>query len=429
VDDGAAWDPPVPPALRDRARTTACLIAERLERPEALRASAVAMRHQQRAPVAAGALTPWELAWVAELFLALTNGVDQGWEEPAHRYLRTAAQLSHEVPLAGPALLGGTGGLALVLESFFRQEPRYRRARATLHHRLADQVLSRAWRRPGPGVAVQDYDLVSGAAGILGCLVSLEAPGAAVDQAIGELLGYLVWLAGVDTPGQERWFIAPPHFYHEEYHRWSPEGYVDLGLAHGIPGPAAALSLAWEAGYRVEGLLAQRLPDPWGPHWPNDRAVGAEGPGDDRPTHLRPAWCYGDPGVAAALWLAGSALEDEGLCRTAVESVEGVFRRPFAGSRLVSPTICHGVAGLLAICLRLAQRSRSEAIRRQVPGLVGRVLDACRHDLPLGVQDQEVPGNFVDDPGFLTGAAGVALILLAASTSTPPSWDRALLIA
>jgi hypothetical protein len=40
-----------------------------------------------------------------------------------------------------------------------------------------------------------------------------------------------------------------------------------------------------------------------------------------------------------------------------------------------------------------------------------------------------VPGNFVDDPGFLTGAAGVALVLLAASTSTPLSWDRTLLIA
>lgn len=31
-------------------------------------------------------------------------------------------------------------------------------------------------------------------------------------------------------------------------------------------------------------------------------------------------------------------------------------------------------------------------------------------------------------PGFLTGGAGVALALVAASTATEPAWDRALLL-
>jgi lantibiotic biosynthesis protein len=441
VDDGVAWDTPVPPPLRDRARAAACLIAERLERPEVVRVSAEAMRHQKRAPVAAGALCPWDLGWIAELFLCLTLEADRVFEEPAHRYLRLAAQASQEIPMTRPALHGGTGGLALVLESFFRQQPGYRRAREALQQRLAEQVRARTWRRPEAGVAVEDYDLVSGAAGILGCLVSLEEPGAGVEQAIGKLLGYLVWLAEVDPPRRERWFIAPRHFYHQERHRWSPEGYVDLGLAHGIPGPLAALTLAWQAGYRVDGqraaierlsgwLLDRRLPDSWGPHWPNDLPVDAvRPPAGEEASHLRPAWCYGDPGVAAALWLAGSALDDEGWRRTAVESLEGVFRRPFAGDRLVSPTICHGTAGLLAISLRLAGVAASEPLRRQIPALLTKVLDACDPDLLLGVQDQEVAGNFVDDHSFLTGAAGVALVLLAASASTPPRWDRALLIA
>ena len=33
-----------------------------------------------------------------------------------------------------------------------------------------------------------------------------------------------------------------------------------------------------------------------------------------------------------------------------------------------------------------------------------------------------------DEPGFLTGAAGVALALLGAITDVPPDWDRALLL-
>jgi lantibiotic biosynthesis protein len=416
-----------------------------------VRACAAAMLVQKRAPVDSGALSPWELGWLAELFLCLARSVgDPGWEEPAHRYLRMAAQASHEDPVTLPALMGGTSGLALVAEWFFNEEPRYRKARDALHERVAEQVLARRWRRREPGVDVGDYDLVFGASGILGCLVSFDTPGAAVEEAIGKLLRYLVWLAGVDTPGRERWFVAPRHYRFEQRGRLPPHGYVDLGLAHGLAGPLAALSLAWQAGYRVDGqreaverlsrwLLTQRLADPWGPHWPEeipyDVTARASGPPKDgnEASLSRPSWCYGDPGVAAALWLAGSALEDEGPRRTAVESLEGVFRRPFAGSntgyQLFSPTICHGVGGLLAISLRFAARCSSGVIRAQIPLLVGRILDAWDPDLPLGVRDQEVPGNFVDDPGFLTGAAGVALVLLAASTPTPPSWDRTLLIA
>ena len=32
------------------------------------------------------------------------------------------------------------------------------------------------------------------------------------------------------------------------------------------------------------------------------------------------------------------------------------------------------------------------------------------------------------DPGFLTGSAGVALALLAATTAVRPEWDRVLLV-
>jgi hypothetical protein len=37
------------------------------------------------------------------------------------------------------------------------------------------------------------------------------------------------------------------------------------------------------------------------------------------------------------------------------------------------------------------------------------------------------PGSWQAAPGFLTGAAGVALALLAATSAVEPAWDRALL--
>ena len=37
------------------------------------------------------------------------------------------------------------------------------------------------------------------------------------------------------------------------------------------------------------------------------------------------------------------------------------------------------------------------------------------------------PGYWDDEPGFLKGAAGIGLALLAATTSVSPEWDRILL--
>jgi hypothetical protein len=178
-------------------------------------------------------------------------------------------------------------------------------------------------------------------------------------------------------------------------------------------------------------LLARRRTDRWGMHWPVDVAVDPADLAGRRgePSLSRSAWCYGDPGVAAALWLAGDALADAGACRMAVDAVEAVLRRPAEVRGLVAPTICHGVGGLLAICLRFARRPGGQTIRRQLPGLVGQVLARCDPALPLGVRDEPVTGNLVDDPGFLTGAAGVAMVLLAAATAAEPRWDRTLLVA
>jgi lantibiotic biosynthesis protein len=55
-------------------------------------------------------------------------------------------------------------------------------------------------------------------------------------------------------------------------------------------------------------------------------------------------------------------------------------------------------------------------------------VEACSPDYRLGVRDETVPGTFVDNPGLLTGAAGVALVLLATATPVLPEWDRLFLL-
>jgi lantibiotic biosynthesis protein len=137
----------------------------------------------------------------------------------------------------------------------------------------------------------------------------------------------------------------------------------------------------------------------------------------------RGAWCYGSPGVARSLWLAGEALEDDSLRQLAVEGILAVVRRPPA-VRVPSPRFCHGIAGLLQIVLRFARDTGHAELIAPVDSLVDELLAAYEPDRPLGYAAL-VPGpNPVDRGGLLDGAAGVALVLLAVATDVDPSWDR-----
>ena len=360
------------------------------------------------------------------------------------QYLSLISADSQQTALTLPALFGGVGGVALALSLVSRGDARYQKALMRTNQGLCHQVLQRTWRRPeaSGGVAYSDYDTIVGAAGVLAYLVSLEKPDALVQSAIQHLLKYLLWLTEPDQPAsQERWYIPPDLLPTDLHRKHFPQGNFNCGLAHGIPGPLAALALTWLAGYRYPGMresiayvsnwmLQHQLTMPWGRDWPDTVPFAAASSSTNwmSLSASHSSWCYGAPGVSRALWLAGQALADESLCQVAVETIEGVLRRSIAQRAISSPNLCHGVAGLLQICLRFAQLSTSALIKESIPLLVAEMLDNFDSTSPLGFHDIE-QNVLIDQPAWLTGAPGVAMALLAASTSVIPTWDRVLLIA
>ena len=140
----------------------------------------------------------------------------------------------------------------------------------------------------------------------------------------------------------------------------------------------------------------------------------------------RAAWCYGPPGVARALWLAGLASDRSEYCDLAVAAMAAVFERPIPNRRIDAPTLCHGVAGLLQIALRFARRRRRN-FSTAAQELTAQLLDAHEPDSRFGYRDLKPSGQRTDNPGLLEGAAGVALVLLA-TASPEPIWDRILML-
>src|SRR5690606_33605046 len=116
-------------------------------------------------------------------------------------------------------------------------------------------------------------------------------------------------------------------------------GQLNFGLAHGVPGPLALLSLAWSAGFRVPGqdeaietmadwLLDWREYDESGrPYWTSYISLGCyTGRGElPAPPPARPSWCYGAAGIARALGFAGGALSRPEWTAGGLEAVDATL--------------------------------------------------------------------------------------------------------
>src|SRR5207237_6489540 len=151
-----------------------------------------------------------------------------------------------------------------------------------------------------------DIDVVSGLSGI-GAYFLARAD----EDSLRPILERLVRL--IRAEGSVPAWHTPPELLTDEDAAAHPAGRLNLGLAHGLPGPLALLALSSNA--RLESahvaeaierastwLVDHAVSDEWGINWPAFVAVEPDR-AEDPPT--RAAWCYGAPGVARALWLGG----------------------------------------------------------------------------------------------------------------------------
>lgn len=214
----------------------------------------------------------------------------------------------------------------------------------------------------------------------------------------------------------------------------------DLGMAHGIAGVIGFLARAVAAdvaGRQAERLLRGALA------WLRGQRRGS---GVVRyPTRVlasgealagtgRHAWCYGDPGIAVALWAASRVLDDSECAAEALDLMRCTAMVSVEEARVIDPGVCHGTAGLGHMLMRMMHLSGDEHFASGARRWLQHTLDMRRPDNRMGgvwAISPEVQAHAPasgPQPGFLYGAAGVGLVLLAATSSVEPSWDRALLL-
>lgn len=283
-----------------------------------------------------------------------------------------------------------------------------------------------------------DYDLVSGLVGYgVYALERLPRPsGAACLELVVERLAEIAEPRSVGLA-----WPTPSRRIAEEHRHSYPMGVDELGVAHGIPGVIALLARVCTAGVaeeRARALLAGAVP------WLLEQKLPAGGIsvfpyGVGPQVSVRPArtaWCYGDPGIAVALLLAARAMDEPEWEREALGLARAIARRPPENCSIDDAGLCHGAAGLGHLLNRLYQATGDSELLDAARAWFGRALAYREPGRGIGgfstyapIEDGDlVQPDWQDNAGLLTGSAGVALALLAATGSVEPAWDRALLL-
>ncbi|HEV2853321.1 MAG TPA: lanthionine synthetase C family protein [Thermoanaerobaculia bacterium] len=369
-------------------------------------------------------------------YLALHTG-DESAADRAAGLLDQAAEELAGTPMS-PSLYAGFTGVAWTLEHL--QGRLFEVAESSAAEDAAEDpfleideaLLGPLGRSPWTG----EYDLISGLSG-LGVYALERLPRPTAAAMLERIVERLDELADKNEEGAA-WFSQPERLpeWQRELH---PRGNYNLGVAHGLPGVIPILAGACAAGVAVDRarpllddavrwLLARRLDPGFGCCFDTTYAPWEE------PNRSRLAWCYGDPGIAAALLATARAVDEPAWEREALDIGRQAAARPESESMIRDAGLCHGAAGLGHLFNRLYQETGEEPFAEAARFWFERTL---RFQEPgegvAGFRAWEVnpitkePG-WRTTSGFLEGAAGVGLALLGAVSNVEPAWDRVLLL-
>ncbi len=319
-------------------------------------------------------------------------------------------------------LYGGLAGIGWTLAHISEDNEEFL---AEVDHILVE-ALDPATRWPG------DYDLIGGLAGLAVYFLERPVGVGRADEGLARIVAQLEQTAEVTGAGTT-WHTPPSLLPPWQVARW-PAGYYSCGLAHGVPGVVAVLGrIAARPGAPARAaelvraatrwVLAQRVDVPHS-IFPGSIEPGQPAGGS------RTAWCYGDPGVIAGLWLGRAHLHEP--VDDLIALARQVVARAPAHCGVRDAGLCHGSIGLAHVYNRFYQASgddefRAAAVRWFEHGLAqaqpGQGVGGFR---ALKVLTPGQPETLVGEPDFLEGAAGIGLALLAGLQGATPGWDRLL---
>lgn len=401
------WKPLLSGTAADRARQLVFSIAEDLQTAPA----------PTNPYVAAGSA-----GWAVLLDYLFQVFSEPLFAKAAQKHLHAAAD-ALEDGAHGPALFQGFAGVGLV---------------ASLHAEMSGEdpaleAIDEAVALAVEAMPAASFDLISGLAGLGVYLSRRWVRGSARGQL--ENVVDRLHRSALQLPDGQRCWWTPPNPWNPLRNKHYPHGLLDLGVAHGAAGVLSVLADIYlcepspATASLIEGvtswLLSHRRPS--GQVWSFPDFVSPEHEASEQPS--RAAWCYGDPGIALALWKAGAACRKGEWRRIGHDVFSNIALRSAEDCFATDACVCHGSAGLAHLMNRMYQLTGDEALAEGSRRWFERTCSMAIHsDGSAGLLFWSAPGTdraleWRTDRSLLGGAAGVALALASAITTVPPRWD------
>lgn len=296
-----------------------------------------------------------------------------------------------------------------------------------------------------------EYDLISGLVGFgVYALERLSRPSAR--KILARILDHLEALALPRATGHA--WPTPPEQLPPWQLKLAPQGYLNLGLAHGVPAVLLLLAAMGKASRQypeINSTRAEKLLE-GGMAWLYSQFQSPEKgsylagwcPMEQEKVETlsggsRVAWCYGDLGAAMAILNAARLTRRPEWEAKALDMARMAAARPLETSGVRDVGLCHGSAGNMILFQRFFHLTGEECFRQAAQMYLEHLIHTRDKDGPFAGytsyhpnmdedgKPKEGTNPYQPSAGLLEGAAGAGLALLAA-LGIEPLWDRFMML-
>jgi hypothetical protein len=269
----------------------------------------------------------------------------------------------------------------------------------------------------------RNFDFLHGSLGVILYFLKKRSN---VDH-INDFIEHLYVAAEKDTKNHIfKWKSYIPHIKKDGY---------NLSLSHGISSLIITLSRMLKNNINnkyieemlngsINYIFSQELDyNLYGSHYPSIIAEKYS------ITKSRLAWCYGDLGIAFALWQAGTTTNRADWKNKALTIFTDSTRRTDSQLEgVIDAGICHGSVGLSLIYRRLYIETGIGSFKAATDYWMNQTLKHARFEDGLAGYKTYIMGDWICDHSLLMGITGIGLTFISYLENDSQDWDELLLI-
>lgn len=389
--------------------------------------------------------------FLAETRDLITTEIDV--DEISHQYMMMLKTIiENQIQYIPNSLFGGLSDIGFGVHSLYKVTSHYKKFIDTLNKLIITSSKENIKKNKEniEDVTITSFDTMAGLTGVIAYFL-LYKDEEEVRSFIEEGLTYLVLLTkdrevyGHTVPN---YYISSENQFLEMEKEFYKKGNFNLGLSHGITGPLAVLSMALIEGIEIEGQreaikriledlkIFNYIDDKGAVYWPGRIKLEDYINKQCNIDASRASWCYGTPGIARAIYMAGIAVDDKESKKLSIKAINGLSHMEKEDWQLNSPTICHGYAGLLAVMESMYKNIGDIKYKECVNRLVDIVLTFYEEDSIFGFMEiylektEDGKYRIVKEDGIslLQGTTGVLLSLLTTIRPMKTDWMKHFLL-